>query len=707
MIVAVSKEIKVYWGSPGFTSKDAPGMQTVSYTPWNTDMKQEGIINSNNMSYDPITYSIFMTPNALSDEYNTTSNGNYSRLTINDFSGISNYIGVDYPLGTVTNNWYIKNKALNSDTVMSNDDFAEDSGFVFRFLVYPDKYNGAYKVITLYFGGGYSLDVFGNGKTDLYLNGNYVQTGYITGGYDPKTQQPTKLATASARMVMLMILPFRNRDILFYSDAGGAWIHTTPLVEGQTHITDAGQVGWNAHSNACFIQIMQNHYDTAGFVTLMKYAHYNPGEVIPTFRKHLIERHGTTITYQNPIFEEHDLIYKSYQTISFNSAGDNNIYSPTFIDFAADFQNPTLDKYPDEIELNWKVDSCTITWSENYASRKMRLTIDNNDEQVYKMMGKSGRGLRVVEIQEDSSELELFYGITDMPDFSDLRAPELTINVSDYWKRFRTTRFDFNLYFDGMAISDAIKYCARYIGVPEDRMYVDENLTLLPIATGTDKRAIEAKCGSTVEEALKQILEYAGAYWRIGFQPINGKIMFCFLNLTSFSNTPVKYFYNKTRPGLTYKDTFLNEGFNIKTLEPECSHLRLIGKQEDSTLIVQEYRDFAMEDPTTPEDDRPTNWIGEHRFASKESDVWSTTEVLQYLLSQWWYRMTNPRTFITFEAEWDINCLPNYVVAIETTDNIWTNIRLTEVEINHAYNNSSASYQPATYTGEVIGWVTM
>ena len=116
------------------------------------------------------------------------------------------------------NYFLLSNKT--DEQVTTKTTYPKNQGFWLSFYCFGSP-GQAYQIVECEFGGSsstdrYKLQIDSNGKCILYKGSERVGTGYLS----------NLTNNVVGRQVDLLILPYRRRQILFYSNIGPGWVHT-------------------------------------------------------------------------------------------------------------------------------------------------------------------------------------------------------------------------------------------------------------------------------------------------------------------------------------------------------------------------------------------------------------------------------------------------------------------------------------------------
>lgn len=596
-------------------------------------------------------------------------------------------------------NWFLISKNNTTEVVSTKDSFDENRSFVVKFMVFPSQSIND-QVLQLRF-GQYTLDIFRNAycKLSLTSGGTFKADGYITGGYDRNNQKGQDLATGE--IVTLYILPYRRNSILIMSsNLKGGFVYTDTDIDITTlgTITSSGAFSFKCY-NKGFIQFMPATYPESGTFSISKHISHNPTGTLSVTTFDDTPDDSSIDKDESPtLTPESSSEYTQFVAETQLNASSNKYYTP-FIYRVKYVWSPSVNTVADtEVEIDkWRKDSMNITLSDNPADRKLTFITDKQSC-IDNLDGKCNRTIHLNKVYDDDTPSEeLFVGLTDMPELTDIRAYELHCSVSDLWKKLENYRLPMNIVCDGLSHTALIADLLTLVGIPSDRVFIATDSYKLPESNRTNEAAIEFTAGTPIADIIYSISDYFTG-WKVGFQPVSGKIKFVYIPIDHY-DTVVKTFYLTTQ-NRTINDVILTEGFKISYKEPEATMIRVIGESEDGIPIIGEYIDEDAENIETAEDSRPDNWVGERRYVgirnlalTTETDVSNAVQILAK-------RLTRRRKFIEFKAKYDQNVWPNYLITIDTIGTF--RVKNCEININSTYyEDYDATYVAEEYVAGV------
>lgn len=664
------------------------------------DTKEEGWEWRNSLSsnvwVDPVNFTLMLIPAPLTPEWQTTSTGIYARLVAGDFSfataaswtdsikngGASSFVTcLDATLsevGITTTSW-AKNRAFYLGFYASN--WGNDR---FRQLSCGWNDTGDENV-------GVVFDFYSDGDYECYKDGVFVASGKYTGGRS-KSQ-------TSNTFVSLILLPYRQREILVYSNYGhGESVIFDDILEDDPDptITSAGKFWVKFHAGKAEFECAPVRYPSSGYGVSIE-THFRtapsagatpsyttfrgfPGYGTQGYDTNLVETDGSTVFTPNGT--------KTACRIKVDLTGDEE--STAFI-YGSFVEYPGEQAFTDdseEVELLDYIIKASLEVPEHAANVSLSLQVRDPDLwDPYLVYKTSNRPLNLI-----LGPYTIIEGRTDP-----ITAPVVptgvmqpyTLHVRTAYKALENYIFPDDVPLDGLSFEDAFKIPLYRIGMDDTRISILNTSYTIPDGGPNSEGGFNLiiKAGERASEVLDRLRSSYAPLHNFDFVPTYDGVIARLADATALGDTPLLTLYTSADDAYAY---WISEGYtdqeageliprraiqvlDEKIIEPEANDVYVIGmdRRKLRPLIARKSSETDS-DPTTPPSLRGDNWLGEIRRYSWVDNTLTTIDVCETACDLLYQRLAHRRELIEVKVDWilDVGGLPLWRGDVVTIDGL-------------------------------------
>lgn len=677
---------------------------------------------------EPVTQTLMLAPLPLTDAWRTSHTGDYARFAMADYSLItpSKWAEGD-KVGDGHSN-YLYSLDVN-EVVQTTSTYGANRGIYLSFFA---SSSGNERHVQIEFGWGdpgvyvqgVSCRVWSDGHVEVWKDGYYVGTGSISGRADDQ-QQHLALKTTD-----IYAVPYRNRELLIFSNQGGAFRHTFDDLEENVSniITPDEKLWWYVPEGDAVVQCAPLRFTTAGsicsrkviFATAPASGSATVGQIYadgtpPTWS--LVEPDGASPFTPNGSDKE--------CRVKVNFTAGSGTSSPFVYGVTAGFDAEVANTNGgDAFTLNPYITRMSLDVPEQPSGVELSITLKEPEalettEGVALVRRMSNRA-----VSAQIGSQTLLDGRTEPPEWNeaiDDTARRLMIKVRDHWKAFENYLFSDPYPLDGMNLRDAfivIVECAGFSSSDIDIPAISFNLPQVK----SDEWNVLIEVGDSAAEWLERLHDTYCATYVMGWFPTAAGFKFrVFLHDPDEAPAVALYpllsdaYDAYILAGNTPEEATLNQvrgvfrKFKETILEPEANHVFVVGRdpRSDRPIVVSSI-DEASANPETPVSSRPENWLGEVRKYGWVDSAITTEDAATYACSIIAQRLTPIRRI----AEWECDFLSDDEGLIMWRGGVvnlvgYGKYRITslsaDLNIEPTEDNPDRWWRPTTYVGEYIG----
>ena len=661
----------------------------------------------------PATGVIMLAPLPTTPQWKTNYAGNYARLRLTDFF---TYTGVTWKEHQVnaSGDYYLEVQdaagsllTAQQATINTTLPLAANTPMYFSFYVPPVNSTTVEILIQFRFGqyanaNRVEVQLLSDGSV-LVFKGGKLSGSYNKGNDDLKAQR-TKTSNASVQngYKNLMILPYKNREILIWSSDGFAINHIfndLPNSSGNT-ILPNDKLYIYMPNRGTKIQSAIVKFATSGWIygspitwkyapptgaTFSTKAYYTDcGIVNPTYTYGTYGIVKSDLSAYTPNGVDKDVTCKVTWT------GDGN--GSIAVECVDVWYDPPLSSTANApIDITTAVKSLTMSVEENGAA-KIQLTAirkDLIDLAVPNYQFQQDRPVR----------LALGDGATPTPTYIDffrgtLKAPTImyekgdpsaiaSLLTYDGVDRLNdaNTMFMFSAVpYDGSTFQQVLQDLWLQCGYNSSYLNVSTSTFTIPRSSdiGKGKYSFIPEWGDTCGKKIDDLHSTYAATWLKGWFPSASGYKYNFLDRSTLSTTPKISLYNTWADAiadgvpraLAHNRIIFEREFVYEP--PEATAVSVIGYDPGvNQLIRVSQRDSAAEDPTLAPASRPRNWAGRPIDYILTDPGINSLSAANTALSLLYTRLTQGRNLLTVKCEFLVNNTDNVPIWIGDVVKVW------------------------------------
>jgi len=238
-------------------------------------------ITATNVWIDPCTSTAMLAPLPVTSAWPTTFSGNYARHAYSDWTGTSIGSWSGFHVGTNTSDTAIRLNSANSDAINLTTALPRNCPMWFRYYRNQPQDSGDGIILSARFNYGasgsapdnFSVEVKfrANGSISIFKNGNLEATYDRSGSNFSSARAYTSIFNPAKKWVNVMIIPFRTRELLVWTDNGTCFSHTFqglayPNDPAANPITPAGTFSFVVPSGKIAIQSARCYFEQSGSI---------------------------------------------------------------------------------------------------------------------------------------------------------------------------------------------------------------------------------------------------------------------------------------------------------------------------------------------------------------------------------------------------------------------------------------------------------
>lgn len=620
---------------------------------------------SSDVWIDPCTSTVMLAPLPVTNAWGSTFTGNYARHSYADYTGTEITRWSGFCVNNNVNDTALRMIVNSTASIDLTTSLPANCPMWFRYNKNKDQESGDDIILSArynYGGAGAAPNNFSvevkfraNGSISVFKNGTLEATYDRSGSNFSSARAYTSTFNPNQKWVNVMLIPFRTRELLCWTDNGTCFSHT---FEGLTYpndttanpITPAGTFSFVAPSGKLSLQSARCYFKTSGYIMgSAKSFRYAP----------------TAGEWSSP----------TYQTFSDNfGAGATN---PTLTTTVVDATSPwnvfagNGVKTDVRIKVAWSGSSggtnagvyCADAWVDQTPSATYDGTIDITTavESLSLSTGEDGRtsldmtcrvkslidlsvpkisqtGDRPVAIQISSPKtgaawVDLFRGTLGPPEITYEPGGDaytygvMSFNGVDRFGDFDVTMFPESVPNDGMTINSFFTNIMPVSGYSASTyLYSNYSSTFtIPISSDISRGnySMVPKRGDYVGGYINAFKDEYFATYYVGWRPTafttpTGGYKFQVSDPASIGNTSCMTLYQRMEDadawgGYPY---YLASQKTIRNLKrfyesPEANQVTVVGQDpKTNRLLAYSYIDLASQIPDTAPASRPDNWRG-------------------------------------------------------------------------------------------------
>lgn len=620
---------------------------------------------ASNVWIDPCTSTAMLTPLPLTGAWATTYTGNYARFAYSDFTGTDIAKWSGFRVSNNTNDTAIRMDQATANPVELTSSLPRNCPIWFRYYVNKPQESTDNIVLSARYNYGkagsapdnFSIEIKfrANGSISIFKNDVLEATYDRSGSNFSSARAYTSIFNPSKKWVNVMIIPFRTRELLIWTDNGTCCCHTFDGLEYPNNvatnpITPAGKVSFVAPTDKIALQVARCYFEQSGYIMgASKELRYAPtaGE-------------WTTPTYQT--YSDNFGDGATFPTITTSIVEDVATY-PAF--------SPNGSKKNVRIKVAWSGSSggtnagvyCADGYMDPAASATSNSAIDITTaiQSLSMSVGDDGRaamqmscrvkalmdlsvpkitqtGDRPIAIQIESPKtgaqwVDLFRGTLSPPDVMYEYAQDpfelatLQYTGVDRYGDFDVTMFPEAVPNDGQTISEFFTQTLPVAGYSATTYMSYNHSSTFTIPKSADisrgNYAMVPKRGDYVGGYINGLRDEYFATWYFGWKPTSattptGGYKFQVSDPASVGNTACMTIYQSYVDAQVWGGYLLQESMqktvrNLQTLyeSPEANNITVIGfDPKKNKFLPKTLIDASSQIPSTAPASRPDNWRG-------------------------------------------------------------------------------------------------
>lgn len=589
----------------------------------------------------PVTGTLMLRPLPLTNSWNTTSSGDYARilksgLTFND-SSLWTENAKDG-----TNKTFVSAGGDIGDTdrrIVTNTTWSANQPFFLRVFVHGW---GSGKSIAAEFGwatnstagetAGVSGIIFTDGVIEIFKDGVFVESGSV--GEASKSTESG--ANAVDGFLDLILIPYRQRQLLVHSSLGGSFVVTfEDLEEGVDNAITSASPFWLYFPNGTpEFELAQLRFVESAYRCSLPWNFADPPQSG--------QSSSFSVSYGGSGTVSSKFVYVDSVGTTFVPNGDRqsarlridlvgNGDSTPFVYWASGEFEPWHTDTDDSEQFDMLPYLLNISHDcpEDDSGQSLTLTLKNETG-----MQSAGYAFprfsenRPIELREGS--YRTFSGFSETPERTVKLDPDvadepnlLHMQVRSRWKSFENYRFAEKIVLDGLTLTNAFKKVLFSVGMPDNQCDIEDFGFTLPSVVGSGSKgdyAVEIQVGDTAAEWLNRLHDDYCANCLMGFVPSgpNGMV-FKVASKEALGTDPVITIYLTTDDALAdgvsesdYHKVVVEAGYTFHYLPAVANQIWMMGlDRRTNRPILRKWTDAASCDPTVAPSLRGRDWKGE------------------------------------------------------------------------------------------------
>lgn len=620
---------------------------------------------ASNVWIDPCTSTVMLAPLPVTAAWATTYTGNYARFAYSDFTGTDIAKWSGFRISNNTNDTAIRMDQTTANPISLTTSLPRNCPMWFRYyrndpqgstddIIFAARYN--------YGAGGSAPDNFSieikfraNGSISIFKN-NVLEATYDRSGSNFSSARAyTSVFNPSKKWVNVMIIPFRTRELLIWTDNGTCCCHTFQGLEypnnvSSNPITPAGTFSFIVPTGKLALQVARCYFATTGYIMgaskAFRYAptagewttpvyqtfsdNFGDGATFPTLTTTIVEDAAGF-----PAFTANGTRKNARVKVEWSgSSGGTNAGL-----YCADgYMDPAASTTADSpIDITTAIQSLSLSTQEDgRTSLEMVCRVKALSDLSVPRIAQTGD--RPVAIQIESPKtgaqwVDLFRGTLSPPEvvYEPAQDPfelaTLRYTGVDRYGDFDVTMFPESVPNDGQTISQFFTQTLPVAAYPATT-YVSYNHSstfTLPKSADISRGnySMVPKRGDYVGGFINQYRDEYFATWYFGWRPTSattptGGYKFQVSDPASVGNTACMTIYQSYVDAQVWGDYLLYESMqktirNLRTLyeSPEANNITVVGfDPKTNRFLTKTLIDANSQIPGTAPSSRPDNWRG-------------------------------------------------------------------------------------------------
>ena len=475
-------------------------------------------------------------------------------------------------------------------------------------------------------GTGVAGILYSDGSVEIFKDSVLVKNGSIN------AKKGENQTDSAGRFVKLLLIPYRETDLLVYSNQGGGFTVTfedLPVGATGNTITDATKFWFYFPNGKAEFELAKLTYVSSGYRSSLVW-HFNKPPASGSVAE-FSSSHSGTASFEFVSYADGSTSFvpngiENRGRVRCDMTGDTN--TTPFV-YWAHGEYPTETGLTNSDEQYNVYDDFLLAWSLRIGSHPAEDSLDfvcfdpdaMEDAGIDRPGSLSNRPIRLVR-----DGLTLFEGISDRPQVDEADRSETTrINyrARSRWKSFERYQFRARTPLDGLSTLDRFGLVLGAMGCPSSDVedFPGAPVTIEGAGSRNDFQDVIA-VGDSGAQVIDQLHESLCSHAVMAFLPDDAETVFTVKALDSLSPVSEATVY------LTVDDAILDGAaadfadracyervcsrWTEAAGEPLANEVHVEGlDRKRQRPIVRTYTDRPSQDITLPPSARPDNWIGE------------------------------------------------------------------------------------------------
>lgn len=681
---------------------------------------------------DPITNTLMLRPRPLETEWYSESSGVYAKLGVADFDTDSAW--EERQDQHWTGPWLAVKDAATNPAAISTASFPKNMGLSFSwfsygagdtFLQYELGWNSDATI-----SGGVALQFWSDGRVDVHRNGEFIQSGKISGA---KSREIRRL-----QVFEVMIIPMRKRELLIVSQSGDGFsvvFNDIDLTDSEPEITPAGKIWFCCQSGATQAQIAPIRYATSGYATSLKTSFLEA----PQADEELVE-------FENDSWLDSPAPYKIYGFPGFSSGDQTVTASLVEWDGVAEF-SPDGTANEIRVKLNLEttddqftpfvmgaqlgyaaiagltdgesifdcaefVESAVLSVPDRASGVVLDVALLRASELDDLASGGISAGRLPAQLRiDDETVLEGICGAMDVVHSSG-NVARGTLEIRDRWLALEDAIFADRIPLDGLQFEQAIRLLVEKSGIAPERINVFSPGLKLPFSSGelSGEWGMLIESGDRASDWLRRLMETFAPSWFYGFRPApdgSGEEFYA-LPITELDSEPAVTLYASREEAIldgvdeSEASKLSFRSLTQASLEPVANEVRVTGIDPRTGRPLQSVKtDYAAQTVAATVGSRSDGWSGSiRRFALVDAGLTEQAAIDSACLALF-DDLTVRKELVEFEADFlqkpsGVPIWRGDVVRIFGLGDV----RIRSFGARFEFESSLGTYRRALYVGE-------
>ncbi len=681
---------------------------------------------------EPVYQTLMLKPGPLFSEYRTSGTGMFARKRKSDFSFDTAASWIEETHDHSADYW-LTGSDLSTEAAITSANQSKNQPIYVAFYAYSSGLDRTYLECgwnsTASSASGVSLRLFSDGEVQVWKNGELVGTGRAGGERAPANQ--------ANNFIGFLIIPFRRRELLIVSTAGGGFSHVFEDLDAESTsntILDAtkfwlyvpqsnaaakiqvSDIGFKSSAWRASIPTFFDKAPAAGTSPTLTEYDDAPGFGTQSASASLKQSDGTTDFTANGTATEATI------RVDFTSDQDSTMF---VYGVEAEYEREMT--VTDDSEETSLIDYCLsarLTVAESPAGTRLSTVLKSPDS----IDPLDGLGLLTIgnrPLKAEIGEEILLDGMTEPARYTDSLTDEtkrVMIDVRDRWKALEQYRFSSRMPLDGLTFKNALSRIVKAAGLSDTDLDIEDAPLTLP-TSGRGKRgawSVLVDVGETAAEAVIRLHNSYAANWFLGFVPAATGVKFRCRSPEDLTDDESFTLYRRRADaiadGIAEADanSHVFRSKDHRVILPEANDVYVTGLDPATwkPIIVRKVDDDSA-DAGLPPSMRPENWVGEYWEVAWVDPYLSSVEACNNAIDLLFPRLSVARELIEIECEMmiDVGSVPLWrgsVVKIveelsdgegEEVSDKW---RIVAFTVDHVRESDELVWRKGRYTLEKI-----